>query len=65
MDLDPLAVLTAIGVAGYVALMADWVASDRFGLSNLQIRGLALVSAARVGLWLAADVLGRGLGKSK
>jgi hypothetical protein len=65
MELDALTALTATGVAGYVALLADWVATDRFGLSNAQIRGLALVAAALVGLWLAADLLGRGLRNSK
>ena len=65
MEPDPLTILTATGVAGYVALIADWVASNHFGLSNVQIRGSALVAAALVGLWLAADLVGRGLRKSK
>jgi hypothetical protein len=59
MEFDPLTVLTATGVAGYVAIIADCVARDDLGLSNEQIRGTALVTAALIGIGLAANLLAR------
>jgi hypothetical protein len=57
MEFDPLAALTATGVAGYVAIIAGCLARDEFGLSNGQIRGTALLAAALIGLLLAANLL--------
>ena len=59
MEFDPLTALTATGVAGYVAIIADCVARDDLGLSNGQIRGTALVAAALIGIGLAANLLAR------
>ena len=59
MEFDPLTALTATGVAGYVAIIADCVARDDLGLSNGQIRGTALVTAALIGIGLAANLLAR------
>jgi len=57
MGFDPLTALTATGIAGYVAVLADCVARDDLGLSNGQIRGRALVTAAGIGILLAANLL--------
>ena len=58
-EFDPLTALTATGIAGYVAIMADYVACDDFGLSSGQIRGTALIAAALIGIVLAANLLVR------
>jgi hypothetical protein len=57
MDFDPLAALTATGIAGYVAIVADCLARDELGLSNGEIRGAALLAAALIGILLAANLL--------
>jgi hypothetical protein len=58
MEFDPLTAVTATGVAGYVAIMADCMAHN-LGLSNGQIRGAALVAAAAIGILLAVNRLAR------
>jgi hypothetical protein len=58
MEFDPLTAVTATGVAGYVAIMADCMARN-LGLSNGQIRGAALVAAAVIGIVLAVNLLAR------
>ncbi|HVI61577.1 MAG TPA: hypothetical protein VM910_03115 [Bradyrhizobium sp.] len=65
MEFDPLTALTATGVAGYVAIIADSVARNDFGLSNGQIRTIALIAAMLIAVGLATDFLGRRLGKAK
>jgi hypothetical protein len=65
MGFDPLTALTATGVAGYVAIIADCVARDDLGLSNGQIRGSALVAAALIGVLLAANLLARRPGNAE
>lgn len=65
MEFDPLTALAAIGVAGYVAIIADCVARDDLGLSNGQIRSAALVAAALIGLLLAANLLARRPGNAE
>jgi hypothetical protein len=62
-EFDPLTALTATGVAGYVAIMADYVACDDLGLSSGQIRSTALIAAALIGIVLAANLLAIRLGK--
>jgi hypothetical protein len=59
IEFDPLTAVTATGVAGYVAIIADCVARDDLGLSNGQIRGAALVAAAVIGILLAVNLLAR------
>jgi HD-GYP domain-containing protein (c-di-GMP phosphodiesterase class II) len=62
-QLDPLTALTATGVAGYVAIIADWVARYDLGLSEGQIRSMALVAAALIAVGLAANLLAKRPGK--
>jgi hypothetical protein len=64
-ELDPLTALTATGVAGYVAIIADCVARDELGLSDGQIRNTALVAAALIAFGLAANLLAKRPGKAK
>ena len=61
--LDPLTTLTAVGVGGYVAIMLAYVARVDLGLSNGQIRFLAIVAAALIALAVAIDFLGKRLSK--
>jgi hypothetical protein len=64
MEFDPLTALTATGVAGYVAIIADSVARNEFGLSNGQIRTIVLIAAALIAVvGLATDFPGRGKAK--
>jgi hypothetical protein len=56
---DPLTVLTAVGVAGYVAIMLAYVASVDLGLSNGQIRFLSIMTATFIALGIAVDFLGK------
>jgi hypothetical protein len=65
MEFDPLTALTATGVAGYVAIIADCVARDDLGLSNGQIRSASLFAAALIGLLLAANLLARRPGSAE
>lgn len=64
-ELDPLTALTATGVAGYVAIVADCVARDDLGLSDGQIRSSALVAAALIAIGLAVNLLANRPGKTK
>jgi hypothetical protein len=58
MEFDLLTALTATGVAGYVAIIADSVAHNDFGLSNGQIRTIPLIAAMLIAVGLATDFLG-------
>jgi hypothetical protein len=60
---DPLTVLTAVGVAGYVAITLAYVASVDLGLSNGQIRFLSIMAATFIALCIAVDFLGKRLTK--
>jgi hypothetical protein len=57
--LDLFTATAALGVAAYVAIIADCVACAQLGWSNGEIRSVALLVAACVGLGLALDFLGR------
>jgi hypothetical protein len=57
--LDLLTATTALGVAAYVAIMMDCVACGQLGMSELEIRSIALLVAAGVALGLALDFLSR------
>ncbi|MCA1457774.1 hypothetical protein I6F35_32100 [Bradyrhizobium sp. BRP22] len=55
--LDLPTLITAIVVAGYAALMLEYVAHDDLGFSAAQIRHVALIAAMLVGIWVAMDML--------
>jgi hypothetical protein len=63
--IDPLTILTAVGVAGYVAMMLAYVARVDLGLSNPQIRLASIVAATFIALGIAVDFLGERLGKAE
>jgi hypothetical protein len=50
-------IIAAVFVAGYAAIMLDYVAQDDLGFSATQIRYIAVITAGVVGMWLAMDVL--------
>jgi hypothetical protein len=62
--MEPLTVLTAVGVAGYVAIMLAYVARVDLGLSNQQIRLVSIVAATFIALGIAVDFLGKQLSKA-
>jgi hypothetical protein len=55
--IDPLTVLTAIGVAAYAAIMLAYVARVDLGLS--------IVAATCIALGIAVDFLGKRLSKAE
>jgi preprotein translocase subunit SecE len=59
--LEPLTILTAVGVAGYVAMMLAYVARVDLGLSNQQIRLVSIIIATFIALCIAVDFLSRQL----
>jgi hypothetical protein len=63
MQRDPLAVLLAVGVAVYAAVVADCLARDEFGLSSGQVRVAALIGAALLAVVLGAYALMSGASK--
>ena len=64
-QMDLLTIVSATGVAGYVAIMLTYVARIDLGLSNGQIQFLAIVAAALIALGIAVDFLGRQLSKAE
>ncbi len=64
-QMDLLTVVSASGVAGYVAIMLAYVARIDLGLSNEQIRFLAIVAALLIATGMALDFLGRRLSKAE
>jgi hypothetical protein len=64
MQRDPLAILLAVGVAVYVAVVADILARDEFGLSSREVCVAALISAALLAALLAAYSLLRRASKA-
>jgi hypothetical protein len=63
--MDLLTIVSATGVAGYVAIMLTYVARIDFGLSTGDIQFLAIVAAALIALGVAIDFLGGKLSKAK
>jgi hypothetical protein len=63
--IDPLTVLTAVGVAAYVAIMLAYVARVDLELSGQQIRLLSIVAATSIALGIAVDFLGKRLSKAE
>jgi hypothetical protein len=64
MQRDPLAILLAVGVAVYVAVVADCLARDEFGLSSREVCVAALFGAALLAALLAAYALVRRASKA-
>jgi hypothetical protein len=64
-QMDLLTIVSAAGVAGYVAIMLTYVARIDLGLSSGQIRFLAIVAAALIALGIAVDFLGRRMSKAE
>lgn len=49
--------ITAIFVAGYAAMLLDYLALDDLGLSTAQIRHMAVIAAAILGMGVAMGML--------
>ncbi|WP_454619143.1 hypothetical protein [Bradyrhizobium cenepequi] len=49
--------IAAVFVAGYAAIMLEYVARDDLGFSTVQIRHIAMIAAVIVGMWVALDML--------
>jgi hypothetical protein len=62
--IDPLTIFTALGVAGYVAIMLAYVARVDLELSSQQIRLVSIVAATFIALGIAVDFLGKRLSKA-
>jgi hypothetical protein len=62
--IDPLTIFTALGVAGYVAIMLAYVARVDLELSSQQIRLVSIVAATFIALGVAVDFLGKRLSKA-
>ncbi len=62
--IDPLTIFTALGVAGYVAIMLAYVARIDLELSSQQIRLVSIVAATFIALGIAVDFLGKRLSKA-
>ena len=62
-QMDLLTVVSAAGVAGYVAIILTYVARIDLGLSNGQIRTLAVLAAGIIAAGIALDFLARRLSK--
>jgi hypothetical protein len=60
---DPLTILTAVGVAGYVAIMLAYVARVDLGLSSGQIRLVSIMAATFIALGIGMDFVGKRLTK--
>ena len=64
-QMDLLTIVSAAGVAGYVAIILTYVARIDFGLSNGQIRTLAVFATAIIAAGIALDFLARRLSKTE
>ena len=51
------AAVTAVFVAGYVAMALDYVAHIEFGITEAQIRHSAVMTAALIGMMVVLDLL--------
>jgi len=60
---DFVTLATALCVAGYVAIMLDYVAHVDLGFSRAQIRNAAVLTAIVMAMLMAIDFLGKRLGK--
>jgi hypothetical protein len=64
-DADLFTAAIAACVAGYVALVLDYVGDAALGLSDGQMRRGALLAATILAALLAIDFFGKKLGKAK
>lgn len=64
-QMDLLTVVSAAGVAGYVAIILTYVARIDLGMSNGQIRFLAVLAAAMIAAGIGLDFLARRLSKTE
>jgi hypothetical protein len=62
--IDYITVVTAVCVAGYAAIMLDYVADVDLGFSCEQIRNTAMITAIVMAMLMAIDFLGKNLGKA-
>jgi len=62
--IDYITVVTAVCVAGYVAIMLDYVADVDLGFSGEQIRNAAMITAIVMAMLMVIDFLGKKLGKA-
>jgi hypothetical protein len=62
--IDYITVVTAVCVAGYVAIMLDYVCDVDLGFSGQQIRNAAMITAIVMAVLMAIDFLGKKLGKA-
>ena len=62
--IDFVTIVTALCVAGYVAVMLDYVADVDFGFSCAQIRTMAVIAAIVLAMLMAIDFLGKRLSKA-
>lgn len=60
---DFVTLLTALCVAGYVAIMLGYVAYVDLGFSREQIRNAAVLTAIVMAMLMVIDFLGKRLGK--
>jgi hypothetical protein len=58
-EIDLLDISIAVGVAGYLAIIMGCIARDDLGLSNGQIRDVALFAAAAIAAPVAAGFIAR------
>ena len=58
-DFDYLTIIVAICVAGYAAIMLDYVAHDELGWSLVQVRRCAIGAALVTSIAALASALGR------
>jgi hypothetical protein len=63
-NIDPITLMTALFVAGYVAIMLDHVAIVDLGFSHTQIRNTAVITAIVMAMLMAIDFLSKRLGKA-
>ena len=64
-QMDLLTVVSAAGVAGYVAIILTYVARIDLGMSNGQIRFLAVLAAVMIAAGIVLDFLARRLSKTE
>jgi len=62
--IDFVTIATALCVAGYVAVMLDYIADVDFGFSCAQIRTAAVIAAIVLAMLMAIDFLGKRLSKA-
>ncbi|MDI4232274.1 hypothetical protein AAFX91_30370 [Bradyrhizobium sp. 31Argb] len=55
--LDLPTIIAAVVVAGYAAIMLEYVAHEDLGFSTTQIRHVAMIAAVLAGMWVAMDML--------